>query len=47
MNMHPGGASVFYDEDISGQDATTQFFNLHRLIYLFYNSYDILIILII
>ncbi|TIA81884.1 hypothetical protein E3P89_02053 [Wallemia ichthyophaga] len=31
INIHPGGASVFFDDDIAGQDATEQFFNLHRL----------------
>lgn len=33
--MHPGGASVFLDEDIAGQDATEQFFNLHRSVFLY------------
>ncbi|KAG6878204.1 hypothetical protein C0993_010624 [Termitomyces sp. T159_Od127] len=29
-DLHPGGASVFLDEDISGQDATEAFYGLHR-----------------
>ncbi|KAI0833215.1 acyl-CoA dehydrogenase [Trametes gibbosa] len=29
-NLHPGGASVFMDEGIPGQDATEAFFGLHR-----------------
>ncbi|KAH9919351.1 peroxisomal acyl-CoA-dehydrogenase [Amylocystis lapponica] len=29
-DLHPGGASVFLDEDIPGQDATDIFFGLHR-----------------
>ncbi|KAH9945261.1 peroxisomal acyl-CoA-dehydrogenase [Epithele typhae] len=29
-NMHPGGVSVFYDEDIPGGDATEAFYGLHR-----------------
>ncbi|PFH53073.1 hypothetical protein AMATHDRAFT_55443 [Amanita thiersii Skay4041] len=29
-NLHPGGASVFFDEDIAGQDATEAFYGLHR-----------------
>ncbi|OCH95412.1 acyl-CoA dehydrogenase [Obba rivulosa] len=29
-NLHPGGASVFFDDDIPGQDATDVFFGLHR-----------------
>ncbi|KAG6865909.1 hypothetical protein C0991_010742 [Blastosporella zonata] len=29
-DMHPGGASVFLDEDIPGQDATEAFYGLHR-----------------
>ncbi|KAH9856469.1 acyl-CoA dehydrogenase [Lenzites betulinus] len=29
-NMHPGGASVFMDEGIPGEDATEAFFGLHR-----------------
>ncbi|KAI0649277.1 acyl-CoA dehydrogenase [Trametes meyenii] len=29
-NLHPGGASVFTDEGIPGQDATEAFFGLHR-----------------
>jgi alkylation response protein AidB-like acyl-CoA dehydrogenase len=28
--LHPGGASVFLDEDIAGQDATEAFYGLHR-----------------
>ncbi|GJE96570.1 acyl-CoA dehydrogenase NM domain-like protein [Phanerochaete sordida] len=28
--MHPGGVSVFLDEDIPGQDATEAFYALHR-----------------
>ncbi|RDB25900.1 Very long-chain specific acyl-CoA dehydrogenase, mitochondrial [Hypsizygus marmoreus] len=29
-NLHPGGASVFLDADIPGQDATEAFYGLHR-----------------
>lgn len=29
-NLHPGGASVFLDEEIPGQDATEAFYGLHR-----------------
>ncbi|KAH9926830.1 acyl-CoA dehydrogenase/oxidase [Amylocystis lapponica] len=29
-NLHPGGASVFFEEDIAGQDATEVFYGLHR-----------------
>ncbi|RPD61123.1 acyl-CoA dehydrogenase NM domain-like protein [Lentinus tigrinus ALCF2SS1-7] len=29
-NLHPGGISVFYAEDIAGQDATEAFYGLHR-----------------
>ncbi|KAF8348835.1 peroxisomal acyl-CoA-dehydrogenase [Amanita rubescens] len=29
-DLHPGGASVFFDEDICGQDATEAFYGLHR-----------------
>ncbi|KAI0787905.1 acyl-CoA dehydrogenase NM domain-like protein [Fomes fomentarius] len=29
-NLHPGGISVFYEEDIAGQDATEAFYGLHR-----------------
>ncbi|KAF9468138.1 peroxisomal acyl-CoA-dehydrogenase [Collybia nuda] len=29
-NLHPGGASVFFDDDIAGQDATEAFYGLHR-----------------
>ncbi|KAI9000561.1 acyl-CoA dehydrogenase [Trametes punicea] len=29
-NLHPGGANVFMDEGIPGQDATEAFFGLHR-----------------
>lgn len=32
MNMHPGGTAVFLDEEVAGQDATEQFFNLHRFV---------------
>jgi len=28
--MHPGGSTVLYDADVAGQDATEQFFGLHR-----------------
>lgn len=28
--MHPGGASLFLEEDIAGQDATEVFYGLHR-----------------
>ncbi|THH01600.1 hypothetical protein EW026_g1127 [Hermanssonia centrifuga] len=28
--MHPGGASVFFDEEIPGQDVTEAFYALHR-----------------
>ncbi|KAF7795985.1 hypothetical protein EIP86_007154 [Pleurotus ostreatoroseus] len=28
--MHPGGTSVFFDEEIPGQDATEAFYSLHR-----------------
>jgi alkylation response protein AidB-like acyl-CoA dehydrogenase len=30
QGLHPGGASVFLDEDIAGQDATDAFYGLHR-----------------
>ncbi|KAF7424420.1 hypothetical protein PC9H_009727 [Pleurotus ostreatus] len=29
-NLHPGGVSVFMEEDIAGQDATEAFYGLHR-----------------
>lgn len=29
-DLHPGGASVFAEEDIAGQDATEAFYGLHR-----------------
>ncbi|KAF8656805.1 hypothetical protein AX16_002355 [Volvariella volvacea WC 439] len=29
-NLHPGGASVFYDDGIAGGDATEAFYGLHR-----------------
>ncbi|KAI0671567.1 acyl-CoA dehydrogenase NM domain-like protein [Trametes maxima] len=29
-NMHPGGTSVFFGDDIAGQDATEAFYGLHR-----------------
>ncbi|KAF5371821.1 hypothetical protein D9615_009551 [Tricholomella constricta] len=29
-NLHPGGASVFLDDEIPGQDATEAFYGLHR-----------------
>ncbi|KAF4597133.1 hypothetical protein EYR40_007584 [Pleurotus pulmonarius] len=29
-NLHPGGASVFFDPEVAGQDATEAFFGLHR-----------------
>ncbi|KAF8896259.1 peroxisomal acyl-CoA-dehydrogenase [Infundibulicybe gibba] len=29
-DLHPGGASVFLDSDIAGQDATEAFYGLHR-----------------
>ncbi|KAL6298770.1 acyl-CoA dehydrogenase/oxidase [Sparassis latifolia] len=29
-DLHPGGASVFLEEDISGRDATEAFYGLHR-----------------
>ncbi|KAI0749533.1 acyl-CoA dehydrogenase NM domain-like protein [Daedaleopsis nitida] len=29
-NLHPGGISVFHEEDIAGQDATEAFYGLHR-----------------
>ncbi|KAI0833233.1 acyl-CoA dehydrogenase NM domain-like protein [Trametes gibbosa] len=29
-NLHPGGTSVFFAEDIAGQDATEAFYGLHR-----------------
>ncbi|CAL1716402.1 unnamed protein product [Somion occarium] len=29
-NMHPGGAFVFLDEELMGQDATETFYGLHR-----------------
>ncbi|KAH7912807.1 acyl-CoA dehydrogenase/oxidase [Hygrophoropsis aurantiaca] len=29
-DLHPGGASVFAEEDIAGQDATDAFYGLHR-----------------
>ncbi|KAF7986475.1 hypothetical protein HWV62_31267 [Athelia sp. TMB] len=30
QGLHPGGASVFLDEDVAGQDATEIFYGLHR-----------------
>ncbi|OBZ72417.1 Isovaleryl-CoA dehydrogenase, mitochondrial [Grifola frondosa] len=30
QNLHPGGVSVFYENEIPGQDATEAFFGLHR-----------------
>ncbi|KAL0954861.1 hypothetical protein HGRIS_003797 [Hohenbuehelia grisea] len=29
-NLHPGGASVFLDEEVAGQDATEAFYGLHK-----------------
>jgi alkylation response protein AidB-like acyl-CoA dehydrogenase/predicted heme/steroid binding protein len=29
-DMHPGGVSVFFGEDVAGQDTTEQFYGLHR-----------------
>jgi len=29
-DIHPGGSSVFFEEDIAGQDATETFYGLHR-----------------
>ncbi|KAK2460888.1 hypothetical protein APHAL10511_007358 [Amanita phalloides] len=29
-DLHPGGVSVFFEEDIAGQDATESFYGLHR-----------------
>jgi len=42
--MHPGGASVLLDPEVAGQDATEQFFGLHRQEVLLRPQYQRLII---
>ncbi|KDN52180.1 peroxisomal acyl-CoA-dehydrogenase [Tilletiaria anomala UBC 951] len=44
VELHPGGESVFYDEDVAGQEATETFFGLHRHEVLLKPQYQRLII---